>query len=117
MKLNEAELAQLYKQAAALIYPSLYEGFGIPILEAFEAEVPVITSNTTSMPEVAGDAAILIEPTQVEALADALTQITTNTTLREQLIAKGRIQRAQFSWDKTADLLWQSMVKTLERPI
>ena len=110
-------LVKLLGSAIGLVYPSLYEGFGIPILEAFEAEVPVITSNTTSMPEVAGNAAILIEPTHVEALADALTQITTDTALREQLIAKGRIQRTLFSWDKTADLLWQSMVKTLEQPI
>jgi glycosyltransferase involved in cell wall biosynthesis len=107
-------LARLLGSATALVYPSLYEGFGIPILEAFEAEVPVITSNCTSMPEVAGDAALLIEPTNVEALADALTQMSNNLTLRNQLITKGRLQRTHFSWDITAEKLWQSMVKTIE---
>ena len=107
------ELTRLLGSATALVYPSLYEGFGIPIIEAFEAEVPVITSNCTSMPEVAGDAALLIEPTNTEALTAALTRIANDAALREQLIAKGRTQRTRFSWDITADLLWQSMMKTI----
>ena len=110
-------LANLLGSAIALVYPSLYEGFGIPILEAFEAEVPVITSNCTSMPEVAGDAAMLVEPTNVDALKDALVQMSINPALREQLVAKGRIQRTRFSWDITADHLWQSMVKTFEQTV
>ena len=107
------ELTRLLGSATALVYPSLYEGFGIPIVEAFEAEVPVITSNCTSMPEVAGDAALLIEPTNTEALSNALTRIANDAELREQLIVKGRTQRTRFSWDITADLLWQSMMKTI----
>ena len=110
-------LIRLLGAAEALIYPSLYEGFGIPILEAFEAEVPVITSNCTSMPEVAGDAALLVEPTDTEALTDALIRIAKDSVLREQMIAKGRIQRTHFSWDKTANLLWRSMEKTLNQAI
>ena len=110
-------LVRLLGSATALVYPSLYEGFGIPILEAFEAEVPVITSNCTSMPEVAGDAAILIEPTNVESMTDALWQIEKDSALREQLIANGRKQRTQFNWNNTADKLWQSMMKTLNRTI
>ena len=110
-------LIRLLGSAEALVYPSLYEGFGIPILEAFEAEVPVITSNCTSMPEVAGDAALLVEPTDAEALTEALIRITNDSVLREQMVAKGRIQRTHFSWDKTANLLWQSMEKTLEQAI
>ena len=110
-------LANLLGSAMALVYPSLYEGFGIPILEAFEAEVPVITSNCTSMPEVAGNAAMLVEPTNVDALKDALVQMSINPALREQLVAKGRIQRTRFSWDITADHLWQSMVKTIEQTV
>ena len=108
-------LVRLLGSATALVYPSLYEGFGIPILEAFKAEVPVITSNCTSMPEVAGDAAILIEPTHVDALTNALTRIASDTALQDQLVAKGRIQRTHFNWDITADLLWQCMMKTLEK--
>lgn len=110
-------LTRLLGSATALVYPSLYEGFGIPILEAFEAEVPVITSNCTSMPEVAGDAAILIEPTHVEALSDALRQLVNNPSLSEQLVDRGRIQRTYFSWDITADLLWQSMIRTLNQAV
>lgn len=107
-------LARLLGAAEALVYPSLYEGFGIPILEAFEAEVPVITSNCTSMPEVAGDAAILVEPTHVEALTKALSDVVTDPSLAGQLVARGRVQRTQFSWDITAERLWESMMKTLE---
>ena len=106
-------LSLLLGSATALVYPSLYEGFGIPILEAFEAEVPVITSNCTSMPEVAGDAAILFEPTNVTALTEALKNLSDNPTLCEQLVNRGRRQRTLFSWDSTAEKLWQSMLKTL----
>lgn len=110
-------LARLLGSATALVYPSLYEGFGIPILEAFEAEVPVITSNCTSMPEVAGDAALLIEPTDTGSLADALSQIAGNPALCEQLVTKGRLQRTHYSWDITAEKLWQSMIKTIEQTL
>ena len=107
-------LARLLGAAEALVYPSLYEGFGIPILEAFEAEVPVITSNCTSMPEVAGDAAILVEPTHAEALTKALYDVVSDPSLAGQLVARGRVQRMRFSWDITAERLWASMMKTLE---
>lgn len=110
-------LARLLGSATALVYPSLYEGFGIPILEAFEAEVPVITSNCTSMPEVAGDAALLIEPTDTGSLADTLSQIAGNPALCEQLVTKGRLQRTRYSWDITAEKLWQSMIKTIEQTV
>ena len=110
-------LVRLLGSATALVYPSLYEGFGIPILEAFEAEVPVITSNCTSMPEVAGDAALLIEPTDVAAMTDALTRIANDQTLREQFVIKGRSQRNRFNWDNTATLLWESMEKTYEQAV
>ncbi len=107
-------LVNLMGAAVALVYPSLFEGFGIPIIEAFRAEVPVVTSNCTSMPEIAGDAAILIEPTNVVMLAEALQKVASDTSLRSELIAKGRQQREKFSWDQTAAKLWDSMMKTLE---
>ena len=109
---ESTELARLMGSAIALAYPSLFEGFGIPILEAFHAETPVVTSNCTSMPEVAGDAALLVEPTSVEELTVALQRLATDKPLRQELIARGREQRKLFSWDITADLLWQSMMKT-----
>lgn len=107
-------LVNLLGAAEALVYPSLFEGFGIPIIEAFHAEIPVITSNCTSMPEVAGDAAILVEPTDVTMLADALQSVSSNCALRAELVEKGRSQRERFSWDKTSAKLWDSMMKTWE---
>lgn len=107
-------LADLLGSATALAYPSLFEGFGIPILEAFQAETAVITSNCTSMPEVAGDAAILVEPTDIDALAKALQQVSADEELRQSLIARGRRQRTLFSWDITAQRLWNSIIKTLD---
>lgn len=105
-------LSRLLSAAIALVYPSFFEGFGIPIIEAFHAETPVITSNCTSMPEVAGDAAILIDPHDADAIAAALTAVTQQPQLCEQLVEKGRERRKQFSWDITADLLWRSIEKT-----
>ena len=110
----EAELlANLMGTATALVYPSLFEGFGIPIVEAFQSDVPVITSNTTSMPEVAGDAALLVDPRSVEELTEALCRMATDTELRADLIKKGRERRNLFSWDITAERLWESMMKTV----
>ncbi|MBR1834174.1 MAG: glycosyltransferase family 4 protein [Bacteroidales bacterium] len=108
------ELALLLGSATALVYPSLFEGFGIPILEAFHAEVPVVTSNTTSMPEVAGDAALLVEPTNVDQLTDALQRVAKDAGLCAELVARGRKRRELFSWDITASRLWDSMMSTFE---
>ena len=75
MRPDEAELAQLYQQAAALIYPSLYEGFGIPILEAFSRDVPILLSNRSSLPEIAGDAALYFDPEKPETIAETVCRI------------------------------------------
>ena len=110
----EAEiLANLMGAATALVYPSFFEGFGIPIIEAFQADVPVITSNTTSMPEVAGDAALLIDPRNADELSDALYRMATDAVMRDELINRGRVRREIFSWDITAEKLWDSMMKTV----
>ena len=108
------ELAELMASAHALVYASLFEGFGIPILEAFAAETAVITSNVTSMPEVAGDAAILVDPQSVEQIADAMRQLWADEPFRQSLIAKGREQRTCFSWEQTADKLWQCVEKAMQ---
>lgn len=108
------ELALLLASATALVYPSLFEGFGIPILEAFHAEVPVITSNTTSMPEVAGDAALLVKPTDVDQLKAALQRVAVDAGLCAELVERGRKRRELFSWDITASRLWDSMMTTFE---
>ena len=96
------ELPWLYCGATCFIYPSLYEGFGMPPLEAMACGTPVITSNTSSLPEVAGDAAILIDPQSEEELASAISQIVSDPALRQTMSNKG-LDRAQvFSWEQIA---------------
>lgn len=107
----DTDLPQLLAGATGFVYPSLFEGFGLPILEAMHAEVPVITSRTTSMPEVAGKAALLVEPTDVSGIAEALRQVYEQPRLRQQLIAEGRQQREQFSWAHTAKVAYQAIQK------
>ncbi len=109
---NES-LSQIVSAASALILVSHFEGFGIPVIEAMQCDVPVIASNVTSLPEVAGDAALLVDPDSVDQIALAMTRISSEPLLREHLIEKGRIQRQKFSWDKTAALLWDSVEKCL----
>ena len=97
-----AQLPVLLNQALAMVYPSLWEGFGFPVLEAMACGAPVITSNRSSMPEVAGDAAILVDPFSLPALTSAMQQIADDTATRTQLKAAGIARAAQFSWAKTA---------------
>lgn len=113
-RIGQDELFKLLASSISLVYPSLYEGFGIPILEGFKSEVPVITSNCTSMPEVAGDAALLIDPLDVDMMADCLTRVAGDSALRADLVARGREQCRKFSWDRTAEQLWKSLIKTVE---
>lgn len=98
----DSDLPALYKGATLYAFPSLYEGFGIPVLEAFANEVPVVTSKVSSLPEVAGDAALMIDPTNVEEISSALLKLLENKDLRETLIRKGKIQVDKFSWQKSA---------------
>ena len=105
-------LSMLMGSSTALVYTSLFEGFGIPIIEAYYAETAVITSTVTSMPEVAGNAALLVDPLSVDDIANAMARIADDNSLREDLINRGKEQRKLFSWDKTASLLWQSIMAT-----
>jgi glycosyltransferase involved in cell wall biosynthesis len=88
-----------------LAYPSIYEGFGLPMLEAMACGTPVVASTASCMPEVAGDAALLVPPTDVDALAAALDRSLTDEALRADLIAKGHARVRQFSWAKSAQQL------------
>lgn len=101
----EGELSRLLGGALALTYVSLFEGFGLPVLEAMQADVPVITSNTSSMPEVAGEAALLVDPKNPEAIAEAMSEIYSGPSLRRRLIEAGKIQRRKYSWEKTTDVI------------
>ncbi len=108
------ELGQITASAFAMVYVSLFEGFGIPIIEAMSCEVPVITSNTTSMPEAAGEAALLVDPYSVDAIAKAMKQVVNEPELRKSLIEKGKTQLKKFSWELTARKLWDCCEKVLQ---
>ena len=101
--LTEEKMPPLYRGAEALIFPSLYEGFGLPILEAMACGTPVVTSNITAMPEVAGDAALQVDPRSVNEITKAINQVVSDATLREGLRQRGRERRIRFSWVSTAN--------------
>lgn len=99
---GEADLPLIYNLAALFVYPSMYEGFGLPILEAMSCGIPVVTSNVSSMPEVAGDAAILIEPRETGQLTAAMIKVLTDPIAARELSRKGLVQAGKFSWAKAA---------------
>ena len=99
---EDEALACLYSGCEAFVFPSLYEGFGLPVLEAMQCGAPVITSNTTALPEVAGDAALLVDPEDAEAIAAAIRRIIGEPELRATLRARGFARARQFSWEETA---------------
>jgi len=99
---SEEDLRTIYSEAEILLLVSFYEGFGIPILEAMECGIPVITSKVSSMPEVAGEAALLVDPNNVIGIAETMRSITSSKKIRDELIEKGFKRVKQFSWEKTA---------------
>jgi glycosyltransferase involved in cell wall biosynthesis len=97
----DATLAVLYQLASVFVFPSLYEGFGLPPLEAMAAGAPVITSNVSSLPEVVGDAALLIDPMDAGAIADAMARVLGDEALRAELVRRGHERVKAFSWDRS----------------
>ena len=116
-RLSGEDLHKVIASALAMTYVSYFEGFGIPIIEAFNCNTPVITSNITSMPEVAGDAALLIDPFSVESISEAMKKIAFDKKIRSELIDKGKIRKLDFTWQKSADRLWNSIEKTFQTEI
>jgi glycosyltransferase involved in cell wall biosynthesis len=102
---DDADLPALYRHAAAFVFPSLYEGFGLPVLEAMACGAPVVCSNVSSLPEVAGDAALLVNPRDVAALADAMARVLWDDALRQTMVQRGVAQAAQFTWERAAGQL------------
>ncbi len=111
-RLSAEDLHRVTAAALASVYVSYFEGFGIPILEAFKCDTPVITSNVTSMPEVAKDAALLVDPFNEDSIAKAMIKVL-DDKVRERLIEKGRERAKDFSWDKAADDIWNSLIKAI----
>ncbi len=113
-RVTDEELNELLGSAYCLTYVPVFEGFGLPIVEAFQAGVSVICSNVTSMPEVAGDAALHVNPFDETAIAAAMKKIYDEPALRKTLILKGFEQKKIFTWQKTADLLYDSIIKCVQ---
>jgi glycosyltransferase involved in cell wall biosynthesis len=108
----DEHLPAVYGGAELFVFPSLYEGFGLPVLEAMACRVAVLASNVTSLPEVAGDAALLVDPYRVEALADGLRQLLSDSALRDRLAQQGLERARSFTWNRTAAATWQVLRET-----
>jgi glycosyltransferase involved in cell wall biosynthesis len=110
-RVEDQDLAALYSSALVYVMPSLYEGFGLTLLEAMACGAPVIASNTTALPEVVGDAGILIDPHNVEEIGLAISRIVEDSALREDLILKGLERVKEYTWDRTAESIWTSILQ------
>ena len=112
-RVTDEVLPKLLGSALALSFIPIFEGFGVPIIEAMQSGVPVICSNVTSMPEVAGNAALLVDPFNLQDIAHAMQRISKDVNLKEQLIQSGKIQKEKFSWDASAIALWKTISAVL----
>jgi len=112
----DSQFPSLYRSAEALVFASLYEGFGLPVLEAMACGTPVLTANTSALPEVAGSAALLVDPTSVERISEAMKQIVSDTSLRQQLRKKGLAQAARFSWASTSASVQELLTAVVLQP-
>lgn len=104
---TRAELEKLYQRASIFAFPSLDEGFGMPVLDAMARGIPVLTSNRSAMPEVAGDAALLVDPTDIHSIADGLVRLATDADLRDTLIHAGIARAKEFTWEKSVEATWK----------
>ena len=113
-RLGQADLRLALGASTALVYASYFEGFGIPVAEAMKCGVPVIAANATSLPEVAGDAAVYCDPFSVEDITRAIRTVVTDEALRLRLIAAGLERAQRYTWDRTAEGLWASIERVLD---
>jgi len=113
-RVDDMALATLYANAQFLVMPSLYEGFGLPLVEAMSYGTPVLTANNSSMPEVAGNAGLLVDALDVESIADGLQEMITNNRLRERLAKNAKLNVSRFSWDNSAKKLITVFEKAID---
>jgi glycosyltransferase involved in cell wall biosynthesis len=111
-RVPEAKLPALYRGAEALIFPSLYEGFGLPLVEAMACGTPVVASSTTALPEIAGDAALLVDPASVDQIAGAMRRMLSDVALRQLLREKGLARASKFPWTNTVSMAHQILTGT-----
>jgi glycosyltransferase involved in cell wall biosynthesis len=102
---DTTEIQVLYRRATALVFPSLYEGWGLPVVEAFASDLPVATSTATSLPELVGDAAVQFDPYDPAAIAAAIELLWLDDAVREEYVRRGRARVAAFSWERTAEVM------------
>ena len=113
--MSDYNLNCFLSEATALTYVPFFEGFGIPVLEAMACGTAVITSNTTSLPEVVGEAAYTVSPNSISEISTAMYELSTNQKIIDDLVSKGFERLKLFTWKKSADALWKSIQKTLEK--
>ena len=111
----DEDMAALYSAADAFLFPTLYEGFGIPVIEAQSCGTPVLTSNVSSLPEVGGDAAVYVDPYDVEDICDGIVKITGDASLAQELRQKGCENAKRFSWEKSAEILREVIEREVMR--
>ena len=112
--LTEEELSALLGSAYAFVYPSLFEGFGVPVAEAMQCNIPVLTSEKTAMEEIAGEAALYFNANDHADIADKMMLIYKDENLRKQLIEKGKKVSEKYNWETSAELLWQTVLKVFD---
>jgi glycosyltransferase involved in cell wall biosynthesis len=114
-RLSSEEIAEVMGSAIALVFVPFFEGFGMPIVEAFYSGVPVVASNVTSIPEIAGDAALYVNPNDPSDIAQAMQTIVSDLPLRQQLIEKGKAKKPHYQWDNSAKILWNIIENTAKQ--
>jgi glycosyltransferase involved in cell wall biosynthesis len=109
--IDDEDMPAIYSGASMLVYPSHYEGFGMPPLEAMSCGIPVIVANNTSLPEVVGDAGMLVESTDVKGITKAMVELMSDKSLRRSMVEKGYVQSRKFSWDKSAQKIYNALLE------